>query len=70
MGLKAIQTRMTRMTRIYADLAEASVVESQPSGCAAILRIAGHDGTPRPFNQATHALMAGNLPALRIGTGD
>lgn len=51
-------------------LAEASVVKSQPSGCAAILRIAGHGGTPRPFNQATHALMAGNLPALRIGTGD
>ena len=27
MGLKAIQTRMTRKTRIYADLAEASVLQ-------------------------------------------
>lgn len=52
------------------DLAETHVAQGQPSGCAAVLRVTGRDGTPRPFNRAAHALMAGNLPALRIGTGN
>ena len=52
------------------DLAEAHARQVQPSGCAAVLRVTERDGTPRPFNRAVQALMAGNLPALRIGTGD
>lgn len=52
------------------DVAEASVAEAAPSGCAAILRVAHPDGTSAPFNRATHALMTGGLPALRIGTGE
>ena len=52
------------------DLADARVAQIQPSGCAAILRVTGRDEKPRPFNQAIHALMSGNLPALRIGTGN
>jgi len=50
-------------------LAVASTAPAAPSGCAAILRVAHPDGTPGPFNRASHALMTGTLPALRIGTG-
>lgn len=59
-----------RMEDTGEDVAEASVAEAMPSGCAAILRVTHPDGTPRPFNNATHALMSGSLPALRIGAGE
>lgn len=52
------------------DVAEASVAEAGQSGCAAILRVTHPGGSPRPFNNATRGLMAGNLPALRIGIGE
>jgi len=51
------------------DVAEASVAEAAPSGCAAILHVMHPGGSPSPFNKAMHGLRSRNLPALRIGSG-